>query len=42
MCSSSIVISPDESQGHTGFISVTPLPYILTSMHDNSKMVSWI
>ena len=37
-----IIISPDESRGYIGFTSVAPLPYILTCVRDNSKMLSQI
>ena len=32
-----IIIPPDKSQGCTGFTNVTPPPYFLTSVHDNSR-----
>ena len=36
-----IIISPDDSEGYTGFTSVAPpLPYILTCVSDNSKTLS--
>ena len=38
-----VIISPDESQGYIGFMSVMLLPpYVLTCVHDNSKTLSQI
>ena len=39
-----VIISPGESLGYIGFMSIAPrpLPYVFTCVHNNSKMLSRI
>ena len=37
-----LIISPDKSGGFIDFTFVVPPPYVLTSVHDNSKRLSQI